>query len=415
MASVIENLVNIADKARRVSGLIPSDSLERLLANNVPSRFDEEWKYTNVGKVLKQDWTGQAVYDEANIERFLFNDFDGHLVVLVNGTLDLSLSSFSQEDGLTIKPLVEASQEELALKTVEIQQGLFIDLNGHGCSGGVFLHVDKGVKVSKPVHIINFLNGEGSMTQSRNIFVIESFGQCDVIETFCNESGDRTFRNSVADFVVKDGGQLQYDKVQQDGIAGHHVATERVHQSRDSRFGINSITLGGKFVRNNLEIVVEGENCHSELNGVYLLKGKQHVDNHTKVDHRKAHCTSSELYKGIIDDQSTGVFNGKVLVRENAQKIEAYQHNSNVLLSDFAAINAKPELEIYADDVKCSHGSTTGQLDEEALFYLRSRGISESLAKQILVRAFVSEVIEEIKNLYVKDKVAELIDKHFSV
>jgi len=188
-----------------------------------------------------------------------------------------------------------------------------------------------------------------------------------------------------------------------------HISNEFFVQDSSSQFKINTITTGSLLTRNGLSVIVEGENCHTEMNGVYLGTENQHLDNHTLIEHLYSNCTSSETYKGVMDDKSTGVFNGKVIVRPNAQKIEAYQSNGNILLSNTSTVNSKPELEIYADDVRCSHGSTTGQLDDDAIYYLRTRGISEHKAKKLMVAAFVGEVLEKIDNKDVRKKV----DNHF--
>jgi Fe-S cluster assembly protein SufD len=192
-----------------------------------------------------------------------------------------------------------------------------------------------------------------------------------------------------------------------------HISTEQVAQEKNSTFSINTITLNGSFLRNNLNIEVNGTNCSTHLNGAYLLNGNQHVDNHTIVDHKMPNCESNELYKGVIDGNSTAVFNGKVFVRKDAQKINAFQSNGNVLLSDNATIDSKPELEIYADDVKCSHGSTTGQLDETAIFYLRARGISEKSARNLLVSAFIEDVLSKIKSEEMLSKVHEILKQKY--
>jgi Fe-S cluster assembly protein SufD len=192
-----------------------------------------------------------------------------------------------------------------------------------------------------------------------------------------------------------------------------HIATDQVHQERDSYFKINTITLSGKLVRNNLNILVDGENCETNLNGAFLLQDGQLVDNHTIVDHLKPNCNSNELYKGVLNGKSIGVFNGKVFVRQNAQKINAFQSNANVLLSEDASMNSKPELEIYADDVKCSHGSTTGQMDEEAIFYLRTRGISDQSARALMTQAFIGDVLNQIDSEEVRSYIeSKLIEIH---
>ncbi len=221
------------------------------------------------------------------------------------------------------------------------------------------------------------------------------------------------FSNVVTEIEVAENAHLDIDKLQLENETALQIASEYVTQARDSHFDINTITLNGLLVRNGLNIAVDGQNCETHLNGMYLTKDNQHVDNHTIVDHLQPNCESFELYKGVMNDKSTGVFNGKVFVRKDAQKINAYQSNGNVLLSDNATINSKPELEIYADDVKCSHGSTTGQLDEEAIYYLRTRGISAKAAREMLIAAFVGDVLEKIINEEVLSFIQQILKDRF--
>ena len=206
---------------------------------------------------------------------------------------------------------------------------------------------------------------------------------------------------------------LFVDKIQAEGTGDFHIGTEQVIQERDSTFTLTTSTFSGAIVRNNVHVQVIGENAETNLFGTYLLNDKQVVDNHTTVDHKVAHCLSNELYKGVIDDKATAVFNGKVFVRKDAQKINAFQSNANVLMSDDATVNSKPELEIYADDVKCSHGSTTGQLDEEAVFYLRARGISEKSARNLVVSAFVNDALEKTENEEILAYIYSLVKERF--
>jgi Fe-S cluster assembly protein SufD len=214
---------------------------------------------------------------------------------------------------------------------------------------------------------------------------------------------------------VAENASLNVHQLQEGGDESFLINTTNVLQAKDSRFANHTVCLEGKILRNNLNISVEGENCETRLDGVYLAQGKQHIDNHTYVDQKVPNCTSNENYKGVLNDQSTAVFNGKVMVRPDAQIIRAYQNNQNILLSDDATINSKPELEIYADDVQCSHGSTTGQLDEEAMFYLQSRGVSELSAKKMLIKAFVFDVLEEIELESFRNYVEELVEEKYKL
>ena len=223
------------------------------------------------------------------------------------------------------------------------------------------------------------------------------------------ENETSSFSSHITEITIENNANFTLHKIQNENSANLTIATEEIKQGKDSNVTLHTYTLNGGLVRNNVYANVNGQNSESNLYGIYLLNEKQHVDNHTTIDHQVAHCLSNELYKGVLSDQSTGVFNGKVFVRKDAQKINAFQSNANVLLSDLASMNSKPELEIYADDVKCSHGSTTGQIDEEAIFYLRARGISEKNAKLLMIDAFIGEVIEKNTNSLVKDKIYSLL------
>jgi len=230
-----------------------------------------------------------------------------------------------------------------------------------------------------------------------------------IVEGYYASEKGPAFSNVVSEIIVKENAKLHIDKIQFESDEHWQINSEYICQGQNSVFTINTITLNGGMIRNGLNVSVDGQNCVTNLNGLYYLQGNQHVDNHTKVDHKKPHCTSSELYKGILDGSATGVFNGKVFVREDAQKIEAFQQNNNVLLSDTASMNAKPELEIYADDVKCSHGSTTGQFDDEAIFYLRTRGIDEKNAKSLMIKAFAEDVLKNVTTDAIRSHIDDLL------
>ena len=269
-------------------------------------------------------------------------------------------------------------------------------LNNAFHTDGVCIHATKNAVIEKPYHIVNVMTGENVIAQTRNFFWAEQSSSFKVIESFVNLGEGTNFMNNVCEFFVDDNAQLEYNKIQNAGSENFHISTEQVYQAANSNFTINTATFTGALVRNNLNIEVDASNCETNLSGLYLGKGKDHLDNHTVVDHKKPHCNSNEVYKGVLDDQSTGVFNGKVFVRQDAQITNAFQQNNNILLSDDASVNSKPELEIYADDVKCSHGSTTGQLDDEAIFYLQSRGIKKRSAINLMINAFAKDALERV-------------------
>ena len=288
----------------------------------------------------------------------------------------------------------------------------FITLNAAYPTAGAFIHAAAKATASKPIHLVHVTTAENMLSQPHHLIVAERSSKLDVVMSSVNTGGSG-FVNAVTEVVVNENADVSMNKLQHEGAGMSQIATEEVLQKSDSRFAINTITLSGDLVRNNLNILVDGTNCETHLNGLYLPTGKEHVDNHSVVDHRLPHCESHELYKGILDGKSTGVFNGKVFVRQDAQKTNAFQSNANILMSDDATINSKPELEIYADDVKCSHGFTTGQFDEEALFYLRSRGISKANAQKLMMLAFAGDVVEKINLEPFREKVEALLSERF--
>ncbi len=391
-----------------------SKKAQEALSNlDFPTRKTEDWKYTRTNKIASGQWTINAA-EFSDISKYEIEGLDCHKIVLINGVFQEEISSISSQEGITISSIKEAQNiDALGFDSLTNNESIFTPLNTAFAHGGAFLHIQKNVQLEKPLHIINLSQGENTGAQTRNFIICEPLSEAKIIESFYSDD-KVSFANTVSEMIVKDGAKLSYDKIQYRSLNHHHVASEFIYQEKNSTFSINTITLNGGWVRNGLNIVVDGENCETYLNGLYLLKDNQHVDNHTLVDHKKAHCMSRELYKGIAEDNSTGVFNGKVFVRPNAQKIEAFQQNNNIVMSDTASINAKPELEIYADDVKCSHGSTTGQFDEEAVFYLRARGVSETNARKLLVSAFSNDVIEKIEIEEVKNKIYQLLEERFA-
>ena len=401
------------NEGKSISEKASKQAQEVLATLDFPTRKTEDWKYIRTNKIASGSWIVNSA-ESNDISKYTIEGLDCHTLVLINGEIQSELSDISVQEGVTISSIKEASNiETLGFDSLTNQDAIFTPLNTAFAKNGAFVHIQKNVQQEKPLHIINLSQGENTGSQSRNLIVCEALSECSVIESFYSDE-KTSFSNTVSEIFVKDGAKMTYDKLQYRSLNHSQVATDFVHQEKNSTFSINTITLNGGWVRNGLNIEVDGENCETYLNGLYLLKDNQHVDNHTLVDHKKAHCMSSELYKGIADDTATGIFNGKVFVRPNAQKIEAFQQNNNIVMSDTASINAKPELEIYADDVKCSHGSTTGQFDEEAVFYLRARGVSEINARKLLVSAFSNDVIEKIESEEVKSKIYDLLEERFA-
>lgn len=372
----------------------------------VPTTRTEAWKYTRVTRIMNMALKHNASSADVTPHLLPLSDENASRVVLVNGQFRADLSHLPKAANFSLQPLEDALSAGLAKKMGRLsnQEGDFFEaLNLAYATSGVYIHVPKGVIVESPVYIIHLTDGEQTAAISRTVVEVEERSAIKLIQHSASTEGATGFNSHITEAFVSKNAQLEIDKIQDEQGEVFQHATEWVDQSRDSRFNIRTITLQGVWVRNNLNIRVNGENCSTNLFGTYMPIGKELIDNHTMVDHRVPHCESNETYKGFLNDKSTGVFNGKVFVREDAQKTNAFQQNSNIVLTDDAVMNAKPELEIYADDVKCSHGSTTGQIDEEALFYLRARGLRQVSARQLLVEAFVGEIMYEIADEAVRE------------
>lgn len=379
-----------------------------------PTTKNEAWKYTRITKIKNSKFAIQSAPValtgtfglEENSLKFVF----------VNGHFAPNLSTSKLPDGVKAQALSQMDETELTVfgGTLSLTDDVFTALNTAYATDGLYLHVSAKMEIEPTIELIQINTQENVLSNLRHILVAEAFSKAKVVQRSLSVSGNNNFTNVISEIHIGKNAYFTIDKLQEENETCFQIATEFVHQHQDSNFTINTITLNGGLVRNNLNIEVDGQNCETHLNGAYILDGLQHVDNHTVVDHRVANCESNELYKGVVGGKATAVFNGKVYVRKDAQKINAFQSNGNVLLSDDASVNSKPELEIYADDVKCSHGSTTGQLDEEAVFYLRARGLSEASARQLMVGAFVGEVFEKIENEAVRNRINDLLAERFN-
>lgn len=404
---------------------IRSEAAERFAALGFPSIRNEEWKYSNVLPLLQHSYTvlhskGDTALTHEDIAPLLVEGLDACVVVLVNGVLQQHLSTFpAEQDRIVVCTVAEAYRSHSAVfnahfaRYASYSANAFTALNTAFASNGVFVYVPDGVVAAKPIHIVSVadVRSENVLVQPRVLVVLGNNSQASVVESYGVIGEQKSFTNGIAEVVLGNAARAEYYKLQDSLGSSAYVGTLQVQQERDSVFRTATATLDGEFVRNDLNIVLNGEGCEAHLNGLYLPAGQQHVDNHTLVDHAKPHCNSNELYKGVLNGNATGVFNGKVMVRPDAQKTNAFQSNRNVLLSDAASMNTKPQLEIFADDVKCSHGATIGKLDDAALFYLRARGLSEQRAKALLLVAFASDVLSEIHlepvRQHVEQRVAE--------
>ncbi len=401
-----------------ISGLTPTNlsvntsaqknAAQVLESGVLPTTRTEAWKYTRVAKIGKIDFTNtESTVTDLDNKKVIDSPYT---LVFVNGRFSKELSATSFPEGVEVKPL---STLEGITSQESFEGDIFGALNLAYLNDGLHITIKKKAVVEEPIQVIHILKGDAQLSNFKVQIDAEDFSKATVVEGFFSEDASNSFVNYTSDIQVGVNTHFTIEKVQDEAAGNFHIGTDSVFQGKDSTFTINTITLNGTLVRNNLNIAVIGENCTTNLNGGYLLKEKQHVDNHTVVDHKVPNCNSNELYKGVMDENSTAVFNGKVFVRQDAQKINAFQSNRNVLLSDDATVNSKPELEIYADDVKCSHGSTTGQLDDEAIYYLRARGLSKKAAVQLLVSAFIAEVIAEIENENVKSYIYKRLNERF--
>ena len=390
-------------------------ALSELDELELPTSKTEYWKYTRLGKILNKNYT--TSFDQSvAIDAFLIPDLDANLIVLVNGVYQNSLSKIEEQEGVKVLSLVEGKEKGTVIrdhfnKYTSSRNEIFLAINNAYHTDGVCIHSNKNTVAERPYHIINITTGNNTITQSRNLFIAEAHSSVKIIESFVNIDGSENFINNVSEIFVGENAHLEYNKIQDKEEDNYSISTEHVYQSVNSNFTINTAIFNGALVRNNLTIEVDASNCETNLNGLYLGQNKDHIDNHTVVDHLKPHCNSNEVYKGILDNESTGVFNGKVYVRRDAQITNAFQQNNNILLSDTANINSKPELEIYADDVKCSHGSTTGQIDDEAIFYLQSRGLSRRSAINLMINAFAKDALAKVSidalTVYIDVKIEE--------
>ena len=389
----------------------------------IPDRKNEEYKFTDLSKVYRKfqeiepgkESTSSPV--SPGIEGLTAN-----LVVFVNGKYDAEQSQILDKN-FTIRPLAEALKEDANASKMygscaRTDSDSFIALNTAFNRSGIYIHLPKNAVLEFPVIIHHHTDArEPQLNYTRHLIHAEMGSQAMFIEKFDSTGSEEHLLNGVSEIYVSSNASLEWFKIQNDSNSAYMIDNLQVYQERDSKFSCTTLSLEGATIRNNVYLALDGENCESHLYGLYAIDGKSHVDNHTAVDHLKPHSFSNELYKGILDDQAGGVFNGKVFVRQDAQKTNAFQSNKNILLSDQATVNTKPQLEIWADDVKCSHGCTTGQLDDEALFYLRTRGLSEKASRALLLYAFALETLEHIENDVLRDYlegiVRKKLDYHF--
>ncbi len=397
-------------------------ALERFAASGYPAAHDEEWKYTSVAAIEKQAFravsrrAGDLDAAAALVAGLALADA-GHLLVFVDGHHYPKLSAPGRlPAGARLTSLNE--QFETAPESLEPyfaddeQQTIFAELNTAFMADGAYLHLARGVVVEQPVHLVFIATQDGAAGATispRNLIVAEEGAQATVIEHYAGTDGAPYLTNAVTRIFAAAGATLAHYKLQQEGAQAFHVAGIHARQAQGSTLSSHSTSLGALLTRNDISTAFEASGCAATLDGLYLVGGRQHVDNHTRIDHGAPNGTSHEFYRGVLDGRSRAVFNGKVVVHPGAQKTNAQQANHNLLLSRDAEIDSKPQLEIYADDVKCTHGATIGQLDDNQLFYLRARGVPETMARSLLVHAFAHDVVERIRVAALRTRLEQIL------
>lgn len=391
----------------------------------IPGPRHEEWKYARVAQLFTDKLSYLAHRPElsaADIDPYRFPGAEAATeLVFINGQYHPGLSTLRHATTLMHVETLGAAAKGAHAQWIEANIGHSAQyhpdgvhaLNGAFAGQGLFLEVEKNAVLEAPVYIYHLVDSRNGFTfaQPRILVHVQQGAQLQIAEQYINLGGQDSFTNEVIEIVAEADSVVDYYKIQNEGPLSNHVGTTHIRQAGKCLTNAVTITLGGGMVRNNLNMIMESSHGESHMYGLSLLDGKTLADNHTIVDNVQPHCFSNELYKAIMDGESTGVFNGKIFVRKDAQKTNAYQSNKNILLGEKATANTKPQLEIFADDVKCSHGCTVGRLDEEALFYLRARGIGEKSAKALLLHAFAVDVLEHIKHEQLRTHVDRLISE----
>jgi Fe-S cluster assembly protein SufD len=383
----------------------------RFAALGFPTVRDEDWRFTNVAPIAAAEFKptgGDAAHaTEAELAGYLYSDA-AHRIVVVNGRFVAELSrTMNLPAGLRVGSLAAAVSEQADVvqrylgQLAEFGTRAFTALNTALSSDGAFVYIPEDVILEQPLHLLFVTTASESsgpiMTNPRALVVTGARSQSRIVETYVGPRSTTYFTNAVTEVFAGEDSVVDHYKVQQESLEAFHIASMHLHATRSSNVSSHSFSLGGRLVRNDVFAVLDGEGAECTLNGLYLADGERLVDNHTSIDHARAHCPSHEIYKGILGGKARAVFNGKIIVRPDAQKTDAKQTNRALLLSDDASINTKPQLEIFADDVKCTHGAAIGQLDDDAIFYLRARGLTYFEARDMLIHAFAGDILNRVK------------------
>ena len=405
---------------------IRTEAIKIFETEGFPTKREEDWKYTSLNSVLKHDYSVFPKHENAlefkDVKKYFIHEIDSYKIIFIDGKYSSHLSQ-TTHDGLDVCLMSAALNKpkyrliiENYFNKIAPKNGLS-SLNTAFSAEGAYIHIPKNKLVEKPIQIIHFSTGNEAalMLQPRNLIVVDENSHVQIIERHQSLTDNPVLTNSVTEIFTNKRAIVDYYKIQNDKENASLIDNTFVNQKQESIAKVHTFSFGGKLIRNNLNFYQNGERIDSTMKGITIIGNKQHVDHNTLVHHIEPNCESHQDYKGIFDGSSTGVFNGKVVVNKEAQKTNAFQANNNILISDKASINTKPQLEIFADDVKCSHGCTIGQLDESAMFYLRSRGIPEKEARALLMFAFSNNVLDSVKIPEIKTRITKIIANKLGV
>ena len=405
---------------------IRSKAIKKFESEGFPTKKLESWKYTSLKRTLKYDYklfpSQKDIIDFKDIQDYLINDIESYKIVFVNGKYYSNLSETTHEgmDICILSSALTQSKYDLIIENyfdkISKKDGI-TSLNTAFSHEGAYIHIPKNIQVDKPIQILHFSTGENEslMFQPRNLIVVDENSQVEIIERYQSITNNNVLVNSVSEIYVNKKSNVKHYKIQNDKKSSSLIDNTFVSQEHSSSYNLHTFSFGGDLTRNNLNIFQNDQRIESTINGITIIDDEQHVDHNTLIHHKEPNCTSHQDYKGIYGGQSVGVFNGRVLVEKEAQKTNAFQANNNVLISDKASINTKPQLEIFADDVRCSHGCTIGQLDNNALFYLRSRGIPEKEATALMMFGFANKVLTSVQNQEIKSMINKIIASKLAV
>lgn len=406
---------------------VRTEAIKNFENKGFPSKKEEAWKYTSLNSLQKIDFSIFPKQDNAieykDVKKYFIHEIDTYKIVFIDGVYSSNLSE-TTHDGVDICLMSSALTKPMYKQIIDVyfnkvasKDESLTTLNTAFCREGAYIYIPKNKMPKKPVEILHFATGNEAsiMLQPRNLIIVEENAEVQIIERHQSLTANEALTNSVTEIFAAKSAIVDYYKIQNDTANASLIDNTYVDQKDKSHVKVHTFSFGGKLTRNNLNFYQNGEYMDSTLKGVTILGEKQHVDHHTLVHHIEPNCESHQDYKGIYGDSSTGVFNGKIIVDKIAQKTNAFQKNNNILISDKATINSKPQLEIFADDVKCSHGCTIGQLDEDAMFYMQTRGIPQKEARALLMYAFANNVLESVSIPELKARINKLIAKKLGV